>query len=171
MQTISGLSGKHHGEVLTVVGRGVSLARLQAQHLSGVVMAINQAIEKVESLNPDNPLYSLQKDRYLVKPRKAVLLLHELESLASNPVIDYKLVYSFDVERDFRIRWDLPSVVIAEKFANWSGCRKVVFLCCDAVTDGVTEAYGDPATRQSDYLQHGRLVRENATLPVEWVRI
>jgi hypothetical protein len=171
MQTISGLAGKHRGEVLTAVGRGVSLARLQAQHLSGVVMAINQAVEKVESLDPANPLYSLQKDRYLVKPRKAVLLLHELESLANNPVIDYEPVYSFDVERDFRIRWNLPSVVIAEKFANWFGCRKVVYLCCDSVTDGITDTYGDPAPRPSDYLQHGRLVRKNATLPVEWVRI
>ena len=73
--------------------------------------------------------------------------------------------------RDFKIRWDMPSVVVAEKFANWFGCKRVIYLCCDAATDGITEAYGQPATKPADYLEHQRLVLENATLPVEWKRI
>jgi hypothetical protein len=171
MKTISGLAGIHRGEVLTAIGRGPSLARLQPEHLDGVVMAINQAIVKVEEIQPDNPLYSLQKDHLYTKPVRATLLLHELEALKEVENVDYEPAYSFDAERDFDIRWDIPSVVIAEKLANWFGCTSVVYLCCDAVTDGITDAYGAPATKPRDYLAHGPLVKQHATLPVTWKRI
>ena len=154
-----------------MIGRGPSLARLQAEHLDGVVMAINHAIEKVESLHPSNPLYSMQKDRLFMYPESAILLLHELEALKEIDSVEYEPTFSFDVERDFNVRWNTPSVVIAEKFANWFGCKKVVYLCCDAVTDGITEAYGIPATKPQDYLLHGAMVSRNATLPVEWKKI
>lgn len=154
-----------------MIGRGPSLARLQTEQLEGVVMAINGAIEKVESLQPDNPLYSLQKDKLFVYPKKATLLLHELESLKLIDDVDYEPVYSFNAPRDFAVEWNLPSVVIAEKLGIWFGCQKVVYLCCDAVTDGIIEAYGAPPTKPNDYLLHGGLVRNNAVLPVEWKRI
>ena len=171
MKTISGLRGIHKGETLTVIGRGPSLARLRAENLDGAVIAINQAIETVETLHPANPLYSLQKDHLFGCPVKAVLLLHELEALKGAKNIDYEPAYSFNAVRDFKIRWDMPSVVVAEKFANWFGCKRVIYLCCDAATDGITEAYGQPATKPADYLAHQKLVLENATLPVEWKRI
>jgi hypothetical protein len=171
MNNISGLSGIHKGEVLTVIGRGPSLARLQTEHLDGAVMAINHVIEKVESLHPSNPLYSLQKDHLYLYPKGATLLLHELEALKEIDNVTYEPAYSFDVVRDFGVRMIMPSVVIAEKFANWFGCDKVVYLCCDAVTDGITEAYGIPATKPQDYLLHGDMVSRNATLPVEWKKI
>jgi hypothetical protein len=134
-------------------------------------MAINHAIEVVESLQPDNPLYSLQKDHLYFYPQKSTLLLHEREALAEIDGVDYEPAYSFDVERDFKIKWNLPSVVIAEKFAGWFGCTRVVYLCCDAVTDGNTDAYGQPPTKREDYLLHGGMVKSHATLPVEWKRI
>ena len=171
MNTISGLTGIHKGETLTVIGRGPSLARLQPEHLDGAVMAINHAIEQVESLQSSNSLYSLQKDHLYMLPVRATLLLHELEALKEIDNVDYEPAYSFNAEQDFNIRWDIPSVVIAEKFANWFGCEKVVYLCCDAVTDGDIGAYGVQPTKPLDYLQHGRLVKENASLPVEWKRI
>ena len=171
MKTISGLTGAHKGEVLTVIGRGPSLTRLQPEHLDGVVMAINHAIEQVESLQPSNPLYSLQKDHLYMLPVRATLLLHELEALTEINSVKYEPTYSFDAERDFNVRWNVPSVVVAEKFANWFGCKRVIYLCCDAATDGITEAYGQPATKPVAYLEHQRLVLENATLPVEWKRI
>lgn len=171
MKNISELSGKHKGEVLIVVGRGKSLERLRLEHLEGVVMAINQAIEVVESLHPDNSLYSLQKDHLFFYPKTATLLLHEREALAEIDGVDYEPAYSFDVERDFQIRWSLPSVVVAEKLGELFGCERVIYLCCDAVTDGSTETFGDAPTRQTDYLLHGDLVKQYATLPVEWKRI
>lgn len=171
MKTISELSGIHHDDVLTVVGRGKSLERLRLEHLEGVVMAINHAIEIVESLQPDNPLYSLQKDHLFFYPQKATLLLHEREALKEIETVDYEPAYSFDVERDFQIRWSLPSVVIAEKLAGLMGCKRVVYLCCDAVTDGNTETFGEVNPRPTDYLLHGDLVKQYATLPVEWKRI
>lgn len=134
-------------------------------------MAINHAIEQVESLQPSNPLYSLQKDHLYMLPVRATLLLHELEALTEINSVKYEPTYSFDAERDFNVRWNMPSVVVAEKFANWFGCKRVIYLCCDAATDGITEAYGQPATKPVAYLEHQRLVLENATLPVEWKRI
>lgn len=171
MKTISGLSGVHKGEILTVIGRGKSLEKLQLEHLQGVVMTINHAIEVVEALQPDNPLYSLQKDHLFLYPDWATLLLHEREALAEIDGVDYEPAYSFDVERDFKIKWNLPSVVIAEKFAGWFGCTRVVYLCCDAVTDGNTYTYGQPPIKREDYLLHGGMVKSHATLPVEWKRI
>ena len=171
MNTISGLTGIHKGETLTVIGRGPSLARLQPEHLDGVAVAINHAIEQVESLQPSNPLYSLQKDHLYLLPVRAALLLHELEALMETKDVDYEPAYSFNAERDFNVRWNIPSVVIAEKFANWFGCEKVVYLCCDAVTDGDIGAYGVQPTRPQDYLVHGALVKKYASLPVEWRRI
>jgi len=171
VKNISELSGIHHGEVLTVVGRGKSLKLLRLEHLEGVVMAINHAIEVVESLQPDNPLYSLQKDHLYFYPQKSTLLLHEREALAEIDGADYEPAYSFDVERDFKIRWNLPSVVIAEKLAGLMGCKRVVYLCCDAVTDGITDTYGTLPTRPQDYLLHGAMVRKYASIPVEWKRI
>ena len=171
MMTISELSGIHNDEVLTVIGRGKSLGRLRLEHLEGVVMAINQAIKVVESLQPDNPLYSLQKDHLFFYPQKATSLLHEREALAEIDGVDYEPVYSFDVERDFKIRWNLPSVVIAEKLGVLFGCKRVVYLCCDAVTDGNTDTFGIPPTKPRDYLFHGELVRKHASIPVEWKRI
>jgi len=171
MKTISGLTGAHRGEVLTVIGRGPSLARLRAENLDGAVIAINHAIEQVELLQPSNPLYSLQKDHLYMLPVRATLLLHELEALTEIDGVNYEPVYSFDAERDFNARWNAPSVVIAEKLANWFGCERVVYLCCDAATDGIIDTYGMPPTRPVDYLEHERLVKENASLPVEWKRI
>jgi hypothetical protein len=51
------------------------------------------------------------------------------------------------------------------------GCKRVVYLCCDAVTDGNTETFGEVNPRPTDYLLHGDLVKQYATLPVEWKRI
>jgi hypothetical protein len=104
-------------------------------------------------------------------PVRAALLLHELEALTEIDGVKYEPVYSFDAERDFNVRWNVPSVVIAEKFANWFGCERVVYLCCDAVTDGIIDTYGMPPMRPMEYLEHERLVKENASLPVEWKRI
>lgn len=157
--------------MLIVIGRGPSIARLQLDDLDGVVMAINQTIEQVEALHPSQPLYSLQKDHFYCLPKHATLLLHDVEALREIDDLKYEHVYSFNVRRDFGINWSLPSVVIAEKFANLFGCEKVRYLCCDAVTDGITEAYGHPATKSDDYLVHGAMVTVHAVLPVEWMRI
>jgi hypothetical protein len=51
------------------------------------------------------------------------------------------------------------------------GCERVVFLCCDATTDGDTRAYGQPPTYPANYLMHGALVQRYARLPVEYKRL
>jgi hypothetical protein len=51
------------------------------------------------------------------------------------------------------------------------GCERVVYLCCDAATDGITEAYGAPALEPKAYLLHGLLVKRWARLPVTWIKV
>jgi hypothetical protein len=177
MKPISELSGLYTGLPLWVVGRGPSLGNLRAEHFEdGPVIAINQAIEVVEALGLDNPVYAMQKDCYFFNPKSAPLLVHEQESLKNDreKIERYKDVYVFDNRKNFEYSWNAPSVVSCVGIAKLMGCSKIIYLCCDSVTDGVLEAYGAPATDPRGYIQHGPLAKataRNAHIPAEWRRV
>jgi hypothetical protein len=174
VKAVNELSGLYGGLPLWVVGRGPSLARLAKCHFEpGPVVAINQAIEVVETLELDNPVYSMQKDHFFLTPEKAPILAHSVESVQESreKIEQYPEAYVFDNDKDFSIPHNMPSVVTCVRLAKLMGCSNVVFLCCDAATDGITEAYGAPATEPSSYLEHGALVKQHARLPFEWRRI
>jgi hypothetical protein len=173
METVSNYSNVFAGLPLWVIGRGASLARLSAGDIGrGPVVAINQAIEQVETLNLSNPLFSMQKDRYFCKPRAARVLAHKHESYAwSGAVLERDGALLFDCESDFGYPWNVPSVVACVGLAKLWNCSRVVFLCCDATTDGDTRAFGVPPTYPANYLMHGALVQRYAQLPVEYKRL
>jgi hypothetical protein len=174
VKAVSELSGLYDGSTMWVVGRGPSLAHLAKCHFEpGPVVAINQAIEVVEGLGLDNPVYSMQKDHFFLTPEKAPILAHAVESVkeSRDKIEGYPSAYVFDNEKDFDIPNNQPSVVTCVRLAKLMGCDNVIFLCCDAATDGITDAYGTPATEPSSYLEHGALVKQHANLPVEWRRV
>lgn len=173
MRRIAELDNAYPGETCWVIGRGPSLEWLRKDHVgAGPVVAINQAITRVEELGLSNPLYSMQKDQYFFPPHYAPVLAHEHES-ARRRREDLEAInaYAFDNVEDFGLEWNLPSVVSCAALAYRMGCAKVVYLCCDAATHGDTGAYGQPPTEPQGYLMHGLLVKRWARLPVEWQRI
>lgn len=166
MRPIIDLDYQYAGQTLWVIGRGPSLARLSARHIGpGPVVAINQAIERVEKLGLCNPVYSMQKDQVFVEC-KAPIIAHALESAKGREFG----AYAFDCTVDYGLPWDVPSVVVCAAMARRWGCAEVVYLCCDAAF-GNTEAYGAPATYPRNYLLHAPMVQRYARLPVEWKRI
>ena len=175
MRSVRELDGRFGGLPLWCIGRGPSLANLRKEHIGdGPVVAINQAIEKVEAiegLQVSNPIFSMQKDRFFLRPKYAALLLHAHESAVGFALAGIEYLYAFDAPADFNMPRSVPSVVCAAGLAARWGCERVVYLCCDAATDNVTEAYGAPATKPADYLAHKRMVLRHATIPVEWRRI
>lgn len=173
MRNISELDNRYPGQTMWVIGRGPSLARLSAADIgAGPVIAINQAISRVEELPIKNPLYSMQKDRFFTRPKRAVVLAHAAESAKTQRTeMDIAGAYVFDCEADFGCPWNVPSVVACAGLALRWGCVRVVYLCCDAVTDRDTRAYGDQPTFPANYLAHGPMVQRYSWLPVEYKRI
>ena len=175
LRPITELDNQYPDQPMWVIGRGISLEKLTVCHLGlGPIVAINQAVEKVEDLGMwiTNPLYSMQKDRYFFKPRHAAILAHAAESAKESPLdLEQAGAYVFDCEVDFGYPWNVPSVVACAGLALRWGCSRVIYLCCDAVTDRDTRAYGEQPTYPVNYLFHGPLVQRYARLPVEWKRI
>lgn len=138
-----------------MVGKGRSLVNIKKKHFGkGPVITINQAIEKVEDLELDNPIYSLQKNGgdqrtnipkdnlspdclhecldicgNMIRPQGATLLVHNLESLYC--FRDYSPRYVFKLE-DFGLIKNTCSFVIAIKMGELFGCSSFNFISFDA---------------------------------------
>jgi len=85
----------HQGEICWIIGKGVSLDSLRPEHIGdGPIIALNHAIIKVEELELENEIYSLQADGvHMVLPKRAILL-STAEGLAALP--DYHLGAELD---------------------------------------------------------------------------
>lgn len=168
-----------------IVGKGKSLLNLKKEHFGeGIIITINSAISKVESLELPNTTFALMKDgaspEYInecpsmecfrcpygnVYPKTATLLLHSHESIECMP--DYFPKMIIDSEQ-YGLGWRNESVLLAIEFALKYGCDEFVFLCFDAVTNGSTiSIHPDGTTHfdQSAYLiQAERLKKRCETL-------
>lgn len=142
----------HKGQDVYIVGKGLSLKNLNKSYIwAGVIITINDAIEKVESLNFSNPTYSMQKDGmggeqnqstneplhdcslHGTMPKKATLLVHKYGS--SNCMLDYKPRLVFDnLELGLQI-CDF-SALSCIKIAQVMGCKRFFFVSFDACTRG-----------------------------------
>ena len=151
------LTGKHKGETAWMVGKGPSLQYLTADYIGpGPVITINQAIIAVEDLELPNQVYSMQKDGgslrrgkdvqaltpkcdhsgqcpnqcgYVVRPKRATLIVHNLESLYCFD--DYSPRYVFELA-DFGLTQNTCSFVIAIKMGQLFGCTSFNFISFDA---------------------------------------
>ena len=178
---ITELKNRYLGETVWIVGKGPSIAYLRAEHFGpGPVIALNEAIIKVEQLGLANPVYSMQKDGVeanTVRPKSAILLVHKHES--QHIFMDYSPRYVFDNIEDFGLMWNSPSAMSATSLAKFMGCARVVFVCCDAahgdarlatpMPDGSIEISGmDYGYGAICTWAYGLAQRIN--MPVEWVR-
>jgi len=129
----------------------------------GPVITINHAIIKVEDLGLSNMIYSMQKDGgakrkqasanggdnlspecdyrdecdgcdgCMVPPKKATLLLHDLESKYCLP--DYSDRYVLNL-KELGLSQNVFSLIFAIKTAQYMGCKKFRFVSCDLHTNG-----------------------------------
>ena len=151
------LKNKHKGETCWIVGKGKSLLNLKRSDIGdGPVIAIYEAIVPVEMLGFPNALYCLEKDgglnkrdpytlsaecddrqcdfcKGVVRPRRATLLLHELE--AKYCFEDYSPRYLFSLP-EIGMHENQFSLACAIKIAKFFGCPKIVFVSCDAHATG-----------------------------------
>lgn len=141
-----------------IIGKGASLHNLKREQIGeGIIITINSAIVKVESLNLTNITYSLAKDGaspdYLNEcpsmecskcpwmneyPEKAILLLHKHESIECMP--DYYPRMIIDSEQ-YGLSWRQESVMLAIEFALYLGATNIIFVSFDAVTLGSDNGY------------------------------
>jgi len=150
------LKNKYKGQTCYIVGRGESIRELKKEHFKeGVVIAINYAINKVNELNLDNDVYSMQKDGYhksivanqlievdcvypdcnncnlrTVNPYPATLLVHKHES--EKCFDTYKPRYVFD-NIELGLKPTDFSALSCIKLAGYMGCSKLVFFCFDSL--------------------------------------
>jgi len=124
-----------------IIGKGPSLNYLSEKHFKdGPIIAINEAIHKVETINVSNPLYMIQQDTSLkdgCRPKFATVII---ASTAASWYADYKRKIVFS-----RNNLGIPVGVTSEyavSIAVTLGVKRIEFLCFDAVVNGNTE-YAD----------------------------
>ena len=179
------LKDRHAGQTAWIIGKGPSLAYLIKEDIGeGPVIAINESIIKIESLDLSNPTYSMQKDggrrrkyfpadspecdyspdcdgcQYMTKPERATLLVHNRESLFCFP--DYEPRYVFDW-RDLGMEHNDISLVTAIRIAQYMGCTSVNLVCCDLHAFGDMGVYDvDTGTISIDTLYQWQPLRLKA---------
>lgn len=134
----SSLAGIHQGESCWIVGRGPSLLTTnQSEFGPGPVIALNHAIRHVRKLYlpaQGNPLYSLQQDGCLVRPRPPETVILSA-AYSVNCFKDYPQRLVLDLERDLSLPPSM-STLIAVKLALLMGCTELNMIAHDAYTTG-----------------------------------
>jgi uncharacterized Rossmann fold enzyme len=129
------LKNKHKGKDCYIVGCGPSIQYLTKDMFKdGIVITLYESIIPVEKLNLTNTIYSMQKDRYVVEPKKAILLLHEHESKKDNPNYQH-IVWD---NNQLGLDWLESSGPSAVKLAEYMGCKKMYLIAFDTCTNGDT---------------------------------
>jgi len=155
--------------MIYVVGKGPSLDMVTKETFedrSAPVIALNESVRIVQSLDIANPLYSLQQDgmeRCMVRPQRGTLMLSEV---SKHYFPDYypRLLYD-------RVAMGLspiePACIVAMHFAKKWGYDRVIFLAFDACMNGdvtyasTLELKYQPANK-IDHLTHCKLIRQYA---------
>lgn len=134
----STLAGIHSGASCWIVGRGPSLLSTSQRDFGpGPVIALNHAIKRVRQFylsSTDNPLYSLQQDGCLVRPRppETVILTN---AYSAGCFKDYPQRLVLDLEQDLSLPPSM-STLIAVKLAILMGCTELNMIGHDAYTNG-----------------------------------
>ena len=145
--TLADLRGAFSGQPCSIVGKGPSLALLRREHLvPGPVITLNQAVLRVERLQPPGPVFSMQKDgcgsmvpghvcaKEVVRPAAATLLVHLHES--PHCLEDYRPRITFDATAELGLPWREFSANCAIALARLLGCPAVRLIAFDACTCG-----------------------------------
>ena len=166
------------GQAVYIVGKGPSLdtlTRADFKNYSAPIMALNEAIHKVESLNLPNPTFCVQQDARLKAtclPKKSPIFV---SCKAINYYADYDKAYVFENKR-LRLSKDALSVSAALRLSGFLGTLEYKLICFDACVNGNTDyadAVGYASTKggpPSRFLAHRkRILTKTDGLKVSWL--
>jgi len=140
---ITDLKDKHKGQTAWIVGLGPSLQYLTGGHIgSGIIIAMNESIYKVQSLKISNKIYSLQKHGCGVKTPHDACKVDMFRPKAGTPVLihepegaeclrDYPDRYLFNNSLELKLKPNELSSITAVRIAQFMGCDKIRFVCHD----------------------------------------
>jgi hypothetical protein len=165
------------GQGCYLVGKGPSLDHLHPSvfhNSTWPIIAINESIHRVESLNLPNPTFLMQQDNCLFdscKPKRAIALLtNEVQYFYPNIP---KYVFRW---QDLGIRSRNITAVYAIAFAKKLGTNRFVLLAFDSCTMqnyGYAGCIKRPVTAGGDparFASHRRTIeRALGNVPVAWV--
>lgn len=156
---------KGTAERVYIVGRGPSLEFLTKEHFGeGIVIALNRAIVKVNTLKLPNKVYSMQKDGEWEMMKfhqecnrdcyNCILPLHPVDPGKATLLVNYQSIHCFpDKERIVMSRdrhsekfgdTRNPSALVAIRMAKWMGAKEIIMMCCDALSGDFRDH--DPVT-------------------------
>jgi len=156
------------GEMCYLVGKGLSLDFLTSDHFRNThapVIAINEAIHKIETLNLPNQLFVIQQDRSLENrclPKQAILIVSAVSGeYYSDVSVDKKI--NFRPEQ-FNATSRTLTVAVAINMAKSLGCYAFTLLCFDACVNNNLEyanCVGRPSSIGGDpqrFLTHKNVI-------------
>lgn len=135
-QCIKELTEVFKGKDCYIVGKGPSLDHLSATDFpnpDGIIIAVNESIHKVESLQLPNKTYMIQQDNWLkdtCRPKRADLLL-AYPSRYWYADCPNKYVFHF---ADIGLKKNSLTVIYAIAIAKLSGAIHLEMMCFDACT-------------------------------------
>lgn len=155
-------------DTVSIIGKGKSLQYLNRNHISGgAIIAINQAIAKVEKVGFNNLVLSMQKDggihkvcdhyvgvnvchckkesefpcpHGMVLPTNKDTILLTCENCSSECYESYPTRLTFNTDQ-LGLNWDTPSVLCAIELAKQMGAFKINLLCFDSFTQNDFDTY------------------------------
>jgi hypothetical protein len=173
VHAVERLRNLYAGETAWIVGKGPSLLHLRAEHFgNGPVITLNQSVLIVQELGLSNEIYSMQKDGCgathaearcqrcghrppMTYPHEDVTVILQEPNFSEFCLWEHKKRLwvnvqdlGFEIESEMAIR-----MVI--KLAQVMGCKTLVLLCCDSLTNGSLETL-DLDTRQSALTSAGQ---------------
>lgn len=175
---INSLESIFKGKTVYIIGKGPSLDLLKAGHFeddTSIIIALNEAIHKVESLDLKNPIFMLQQDmglRNTCKPKKAGVLI---SIHAQHWYSDYKNKYIYN-PRAMNLVGSQLAVICAIEIAKSLGASGFKMLCFDACVTKETayaNCIGHPSTSGGDparFLKHRKHIDKHlAGFKVRWI--
>lgn len=160
--SIAPLKDRHRGQTCYIVGKGPSLANLQAHHFGpGPVLVLNEAIRYVQTMGLPNQIYSMQKDGCMTEdphniPRPcSTCHAHETpwqRAPVTNPYPGIAVLFSQHLSSwclhgrpnryvftDAELGYDgyplTMSVLETVPLARHFGCTAVVMMCFDSLVN------------------------------------
>lgn len=145
MKQLSILKDIHKNKTANIIGCGESILSLKADDLQkGIIIALNAAILQVRKWKLNYPVYTMQKDHFIIEPQKReVLLLHKHES-AKRTHNEMAFVFNNDELGLSRGSYDSGfSQQSAIRIAEYLGCNKIAFYGFDSITKGSAKRFDD----------------------------
>ena len=178
---MNSLKNIHSGLPVYIIGKGPSLHNLEVSHIGdGIIITINDAINKVEGLNLPNIIYSMQKDglqgkliphdckEHSIMPKRSILLVHKHESLLCYP--DYSPRIVFD-NLELGLKVNDFSALSAIKLAQLMGCTKFYFVSFDACNnqDGGQYQVENRPIRSIGYFRQCEKMKPYLDIDYSWI--